>query len=335
MTQVRPEGEYFPDRSKYPGWDENGLEWWNESGLFMFGIPERDLSAWVYVQHRPNKGFTWAGMAVWDPSGYLVTDCPHYTFMYYVTPPGSEVWDFEIPKAGLTSRMVEPLKTYRFTYDKNDLKAGLEWNAVHEPVGQIVPGNWTEWAPMHYDHIGRMTGWLELDGERLEVNSLCCHDRSSGPHRKTHLSRGSYMWGAASEEHSFIGYVLSNLDPDEDPFVGTVEDVKGGWYMEDGEVGRIVEGSRRTERGDDIRPLREFVEIKDEHGRTASIEGSARNHLLFTGFPEYPWWWTSVQWTINGTPALGETQDAATIALFRRATRSAKLASRLQGSAAR
>ena len=138
---VRPEGEYFPDRSKYPGWDENGLDWWNESGLFMFGVPERDLSAWVYVQHRPNKGFTWCGMAAWDPSGDLVTDCLHYTFMYYVTPPGSEIWDFEIPRAGLRAEMPEPLKTYRFTYDKNDMRAELEWSertVFHGPTSMRI-----------------------------------------------------------------------------------------------------------------------------------------------------------------------------------------------------
>jgi hypothetical protein len=182
--------------------------------------------------------------------------------------------------------------------------------------------------------MGRMTGWLELDGERLEVSSMCCHDRSSGPHRKTSLSRGSYMWAAASEEHSFIGYVLSNLNPDEDPFVGTVEDVKGGWYMRDGRVGAIVSGERRTERGDDTRPLKEIVEARDEHGRTFAAEGQSRNHLLFTGFPEYPWWWTMIDWRLDGVTAVGETQDAATIALFRRAMRNAKKSAQLEGSAA-
>jgi hypothetical protein len=334
IETVRSEVEYFPDRSKFPGWDEHGLEWWNESGLFMFGVPERELSAWVYVQHRPNKGFTWCGMAVWDPSGYLVTDCLHYTFMYYVTPPGSEVWDFSIPRAGLTSQMVTPLQTYRFAYDKNGLRAELEWTALHEPVGQVVPGNWTDWAPVHYDHMGRMTGWLELEGERIEVDTFCCHDRSSGPHRKDKLARGSYMWGAASERHSFIGYILSDLAPDEDPFIGTVEDVKGGWYMEDGRVGAIVSGERRTERGPDSRPLKEIVSARDQHGREFNAVGESRNHLLFTGFPEYPWWWTSIAWEINGVPAIGETQDAATIALFRRGMRNARKAARLEGSVA-
>jgi hypothetical protein len=120
--------------------------------------------------------------------------------------------------------------------------------------------------------------------------------------------------------------VLSDLAPDEDPFDGTVEDVKGGWHMKDAKVGAIVSGERRTERGDDTRPLKEFVEAVDEHGREFSLEGTANNHLLFTGFPEYPWWWTSVDWRMDGVPAIGETQDAATIALFRKAMRNAKVA---------
>jgi hypothetical protein len=319
---ILPDDEHFHDVNTWPGYDPKGLEWFNESGLFMFAVPERNLSAWVYVQHRPNMGFTWCGMAVWDTSGSLTTDCLHYNFMYYVTPPGSEVWDFHIPKAGLTIKAPKPLQTYQFSYDKEGLRAELEFNAFHPPVGQEVPDTWTDWCPRHYDHVGRMTGELVIGGERIPVDSFCCRDRSWGPHRKDKLARGSYMWGVAAENHAFIGYVLSDLGFGEDPFVGTTEAVKGGWYMKDGKVGAIISGERTAERdAEDTRPTREIVEAKDEYGRVFTAEGNAKNHLLFTGFPEYPWWWTSVDWRLDGVPAVGETQDAATIAVFRRAMR--------------
>jgi hypothetical protein len=330
---IKPEDEQFHDVHNWPGYDPAGPKFFNESGLFMFGVPERDLSAWVYVQHRPDMGFTWCGMAIWDTSGHLTTDCLHYSFMYYKTPPGSQVWDFEIPNAGLKIAAPEPLQRYELRYDKDGVQASLEFNAIIPPVGQEVPGNWTDWCPRHYDHIGRMTGELVVQGERIPVDSFCCRDRSWGPHSKDKLARGSYMWGIASEEQAFIGYVLSDLAPEEDPYDdGTVEDVKGGWHMKDGKVGAIVRGERRTARGDDTRPLKEFVEAVDEHGRNFVLEGTAKNHLLFTGFPEYPWWWTSIDWTMDGTPAIGETQDAAITKVFRRGMRKANAAKLLQGS---
>ena len=175
----------------------------------MFGVPERDCPPGSTSSTRPNLGFTWCGMAVWDRSGDLTTDCLHYHFMYYVTPPGSEVWDFHIPKAGLTVRWSSRLKTYQFDYDKDGLQAQLEWSAFHPPSARKSPTHGPTGARgTTTTMLGRMTGELVLQGERMRV-LLCCRDRSWGPHRKDKLARGSYMWGVAGEDHAFIGYVLN------------------------------------------------------------------------------------------------------------------------------
>jgi hypothetical protein len=308
---LTPQDEYFHDRSQWPGWDEKTGYWFNESGLFDFSVPEHDMSGFFYVHHRVNREFLWCGVALWDPSGEQEHDCLWNDFTVRPLPKGSQVWDFAIDNGVtvVTSECVEPLKTYHFTYKADGAEIDITWNALMEPVEMPVPEDWQEWAPKHYDHFGRMTGKVKVEGGEYDVDCWSGHDRSFGPHKMTATGRGTWCWGVASEQRGFIGHVLSDYPPEEDPVFGTTEEVKGGWYMEDGKVGHFVSGERTAERGPDSRVLREVIDAKDEHGREVHIEGTARNHLWFTGFPECPWWWSFIDWEINGEKGYGETQD--------------------------
>lgn len=325
---LRPEDEYFHDRTQWKGWnDKTSKGWFNESGLFDFSVPEKDLSGFFYVHHRANRGFLWAGTALWDPSGALETDCLWHDFTVHPLPEGSEVWDFQLETdvSKITSQCVEPLKTYHLTYQAAGAELDLTWNALMEPVMMPFPKEWQGWAPKHYDFFGRMTGEVRVEGQHHTVDCWSAHDRSFGPHAMTGTGRGTWAWGVASEQHAFIAHVLSDYPPESDPVFGTTEVVKGGWYMKDGKVGKFVSGERRAERADDTRPLREVIDAKDEFGREVHIEGDTRNHLLFTGFPEIPWWWSRVDWSIDGESGYGETQDTCgTMPNFRRVMRSLK-----------
>ncbi|HEY1973842.1 MAG TPA: hypothetical protein VGH89_38235 [Pseudonocardia sp.] len=322
---LKPEDEYFHDRSTWPGWDEDCNHWFNESGLFDFSVREHDMSGFFYVHHRANRGFLWCGVGLWDPTGDTETDCLWNDFTVHPLPAGSQVWDFDLTTnvSRLTSECVEPLKTYHFTYEAAGTQMDITWSALHPPVDLPVPPDWQEWAPMHYDHMGRMTGTVTVEGRTHPVDCWSGHDRSFGPHKMARTGRGSFVWGGISEDEGFIAHVLSEHPPETDPVFGTTESVQGGWYRADGVVGRFVSGTRVCQRGPDTRPLREVINAVDEHGRQIELIGTVRNHLLFTGFPEYPWWWSLVDWQINGhTGGYGETQDSCgTMQNFRRVVR--------------
>jgi hypothetical protein len=330
---LKPEDESFHDRSKWPGWDEEKGHWFNESGLFDFSVPEHHLSGFFYVHHRVNRNFLWCGVALWDPTGDTEVDCLWHDFTVHPFK-GRDVWDFTLDNGVtlITCEAVEKLKTYHMTYKAPEgVEIDVTWNALMEPVPLAVPEQWKEWAPRHYDHFGRMTGNIKVEGNEYEVDCWAGHDRSFGPHKMTATGRGTWCWGVSSEKRGFIGHVLSNEPPETDPVFGTTESVKGGWYMDDGKVGAFVSGERTCERGDDTRPLKEVIDAVDEHGREVHIEGTTRNALLFTGFPELPWWWSFTDWEINGEIGYGETQDTCgTMPNFRRVLRSIKTGERGQ-----
>ena len=324
---IQPSDEYFHDRSGWPGgFDETSPQWWNESGYFHFAVPERDLTGWVYVHHRVNHNFLYAGVCVWDRSGDTELTCLWNDFNIHPLPAGSNVWDFSLD-IGLTARCVDPLKEYAFTYRCEGVELDLTWKATMEPVDMLVPEDWMDYCPRHYDGIGRAAGELLIEGERLAIDCIAARDRSWGPHTMRSPNRGAWIWGAVSEDHAWIAHVISEQPPEMDPVFGITDRVRGGWYLKDGLLGHFVDGERIAERGDDTRPIKETIVARDEHGREMTAVGEPSNHLLFTGFRDYPWWWCMVPWTIDGVEGgHGETMDAATTPILRRAMRSKRTA---------
>lgn len=304
---IRPEDDFFHSRTDDPHW--------NESGFFNICIPERELSGAVYVHHRPNRAYVWAGLVLWDPTGEQVYDCLWHDFTVHPLSPetvkeGQGVFDFRLD-SGLNLETIDPLKSYRFTYDSFGCKAELAWQNVMEPHDSHgFPDGWDDWGANHYEQAGRMTGTIELDGESMEVDSFSIRDRSWGPHRQSKLVRGDFPWAIAAEDHAFVVHSVGDRPPDDDPVIGTAEPIGTGFYLKDGKVGTLVSGERRAEeRGDDGRPLVVTIDAEDEHGRRLEAEGRCANWLHFTSFGQSFWWWSLAEWRFDGATGWGEDVD--------------------------
>lgn len=142
---------------------------WSESAFFTFTVPERNLSAEVYIANRPNRRYALGGVFIWLPGNDSTLDCLHYDFREPdALIPGAEVFDFA-PPTGLTVSCAEPQRSYRFSYRGPDWYRGLgcelelEWKA-------------TGGTP----DTGRMTGILLLQGERIEVSCESTRGSSTG-----------------------------------------------------------------------------------------------------------------------------------------------------------
>jgi len=311
---IVPQDEYFGDMNdpRWGEWDRD--HWFNHSGWFNFAVPERNISGIMYLHHRQSHNVLWAGTVVWDGSGHRRNDCLFQDWRLHPAPkgiqaPGHAVFDFRLENS-LEMRTIEPLKTYEFRYDRDRFKADMRWEAFTEPQDMRgIPKEWIAWCPMHYEQFGRMTGWIEIDGERIEVNCWSGRDRSFGPHRMNKMGRGNFPWAIANESLGFFPYIITDEDPDTDPIFGTTDRIRGGWLLKDGKIGTLVSGTRTVDRADDTMPLREYISGKDEFGREFNAVGDVTNCLFFDGFTDNWWWWGAVDWDIDGVKAVGETQD--------------------------
>jgi hypothetical protein len=97
--------DYFHERNDDP--------YWNESGWFGFNVPERDLAGCVYVHQRPNRGYAWAGLILWDRSGQEIYDCLWHDYNPQHLPASSQLpsvtrMDIGLPEYMAATASAEP-----------------------------------------------------------------------------------------------------------------------------------------------------------------------------------------------------------------------------------
>ena len=308
--------DYFHKRNDDP--------YWNESGWFGFNVPDRELAGCVYIHQRPNRGYAWAGLILWDPSGKQIYDClwhdysPQHLPAANQLPEESKVFEFTTPR-GLTARNPEPLKRYEFSYANGPCTAELEFDTFAEPHDAGLAGGWDEWGSRHYEQGGRMRGQITLHGDRIDVDCLTLRDRSWGPHSASGLTRGAFSWGVASEDLGFGVQPISQYTADQDPIFGTTEPVLAGWLRRDGTTSHVRSGEHTVERDATGAPVAIHLTGTDELGRDFTAEGRCVNLLNFTAFgTEIFWHWSLTEWTIDGQTAWGEEQDVFDGTLRRR-----------------
>lgn len=305
---IEPSDERLHDRDEDP--------YWNESGWFGFMAPERHLSGWVYLYHRPNLGYTVGGVAFWDRSGEHPHDCLYYDWGDpYPMVEGSEMFDFSLPN-GLRVEMNEPLQSFRFRYanaahglyENDACEIDLTWEAIAPPHDSGLPSGQDEWGHGHYEQPGRMRGSIEVRGETIEIDGPAERDRSWGRRRVAGNPRGCFPW-AVTEDSGFHVLAIGDSPPDEDDGMGP-DKIITGWHLKDGEMGSITSGERRIlERGPDGRPLRTSVSATDSLGRELRAEGRTTNMLVWNGYSYLFQWWAQVEWQFDGQTAYGEEQD--------------------------
>lgn len=286
--------------------------YWTETSWWAFSIPERRLSGTVYNLFRPNLGIVASGVYIWDHTSRSDVDALYQRQLWHLEiPDGAGPCDISLA-SGLIIEMLEPLRRHRLRYD--DDAGRCRFDLLSEAVGQPHPvtiGYGTDTPGTgHFDQTIRVTGTLELNGERMDVDCLALRDRSW--HLRSELGMQQftvgYTYGAASPELAF--HVLFHVQAD-DPS-SSVDDAAAitGFLTRDGVLHDVVGGRRRVLAREDGVPLRVALEIVDDTGRTLRAEGEAHNRFLFHGSPFNPCWFTLMRWTFDdGTEGWGEDQD--------------------------
>jgi len=278
-----------------------GDRWWmTETAWFSFCIPERKMGGWFYNMIRPNIGTVSGGAWVWDDSATLPWEVP-YSSNLTVMPlqEDADLNDITL-RNGVSLRTLEPLKVYRIGYEDGDLlKADLCFEAVMPPRPLRKPGS-AFGDLTHFDQFGRVTGKLHLHGEEIAVDCLAMRDRSWGPRPEHRPRKSAYVTGIASPDDCFLFVTKANE---------LSEQLAYGFMIKDGEIGDLVEGTRRVERDPQTGFVeRIFIEGVDEYGRKLEAEGKKLSGitLIRHSFIDHN---GLMEWSINGKTGHGEDQD--------------------------
>jgi hypothetical protein len=299
--------------------DPGGDTYWNESAWFPISIPERSISGWVMVVHRPNMRSSIGGLALWDPSGENAYDCLFYDWGDgWAFDPAWDMFDCDLPN-WMTVSTFRPLEALHVSYLRDECQADLTWEASAEPFESPpafradVPGSG------HFEQPGRMTGTISVRGDILHVDCPSIRDRSWGPRTPTPLPRADAPWALDEDGDGFHVYAEATSEIVYDRVDGTTEKLVSGWNRADGVTRPLVSGSRRAvSRGEDGRPLRVEVRGTDDVGRELVADGECVNWLRWQGQAHTFQWWCLVRWQVRGGIAWGEVRESMPLQLSRR-----------------
>jgi hypothetical protein len=92
-----------------------------------------------------------------------------------------------------------------------------------------------------------------------------------------------------------------------------------GILFRDGDVAKLTKATRTiVERDADGCPVGATIDLVDEKGRTAHIEGTNVNRFIVNLYPSLLVWECQTHWTMDGIPLVGEDEDNWGIHDFRR-----------------
>ena len=295
---------------------------WTESSWFSFPIPERNIMGLFYVHFRPGMNCVNAGPTMWDPSGQHAWDCLYFDWQCMRVPPEGRYgvdynkYDFETPW-GMSIHMLEPLQRYQLRYKREELMLDLIFEAVAEPSvygSSALKGDVSmeKAAMLHFEQPGRITGVIELDGERFDVNSFCLRDGGHGSRFMESPTPGGYTWSTADEK---TGWHLIAVDTER----SRDTHIKIGYLLRDGQMAPLVSGVRRVLERNGPWPNVLEVEAEDSLGRHLHAIGRAQTTAEVMLFPERGVWWQLFKWDYDGfTDAIGDDQEFYGIHDFRR-----------------
>lgn len=293
--------------------------YWTESSWFSWSIPERDLCGLVWNHFRPNMNCVCGGPAAWDRSGRHVWEFRHFDFQTMrLLPEGRWGVDYDkfdyVTPWSMEVRMLEPLRRYRIGYDRAGFRLDLTFEAVAPPSVMGAPGSRALATAfrIHFEQPGRITGHIELDGERLAVDCFSIRDGGHGPRSMEDARPGAYCWSTASETSAW-----QILAPDASK--GHTAKIIAGYYLRDGVMAKIVSGTRTVLEREGPRPVAVEIRATDELGRELVARGREQVSAEFMLFPDRGQWWSLFRWDYDGhCGATGEDQEYYGIHEFRR-----------------
>jgi hypothetical protein len=296
--------------------DPGGDVYWTESAWFPISIPERLVSGWVMLVHRPHMRASVGGLALWDPSGGDTYDCLYYDWGdLWGFDPAWNMFDCDLPN-GLTAATLKPLEAFHVSYLRDECQADLTWEASAEPIdscsGHSEGGE-------RFQQPGRLIGTISVRGDILHVDCPSTRDRSWGPRTPKPLPRSDVSWALDEDGNGFHMFAAATSEVVYDRIDGTTEKLVSGWNRASGVTRPLVSGTRRVvERGADGRPLRVEVRATDDVGRELAADGEVVNRLRWPGEPDTSQWWCMVRWQVCDEPAWGDVRELVPLRLSRR-----------------
>jgi hypothetical protein len=263
----------------------------NESAYYNFFDATRRLGGWFRIGNRANEGQAERTVCLYLPDGRVL--------FHFSRPKIANNDAFDA--AGLRFEVEEPTERHRTRFEGSlleltepramaDPKAAFEGNPrqrvsfdlTHQAVGPLYGHKGEKradedteqsFARAHFEQHMRVTGWIEIEGERFDVSGFGLRDHSWGPR----------YWQAI---HSYEWLTL-NFGPDLGAMVSIIqrdaagkERTAGGVLVRGMELERLVDAKIDAEYEENgLYHKRLTARVETERGERLTIEGEVTSFI--------------------------------------------------------
>jgi hypothetical protein len=270
---------------------------WTETTWWGFLAPHRPLGGMIYTLFRPNLGVAAVVIQVWDETAVEPWRLPYARSRWHVPHPTDDLTSCTV--GGLTIRCLEPLTSYRLTYEDGDAVAiDLTYTGTAPPHA-IEAGE----GAGHFDQLCRVRGKVRLTGEVVPIDAHALRDRSWYVRDDERSLRAGYTYGVVGDE-SFLAQSFHTGATTADETL-----ILGGFLTRDGKTAPLVGGTRRVIERRRGHPEVIEIDATDDAGRALSATGRTLASAASQSTPGMFAWMSIVEWTIDGCSGHGEDHD--------------------------
>jgi hypothetical protein len=283
-----------------------------ETYYFGFHVIEEAIQGFIYLWFHPNLGVVTAGVMLSRGVQACTLAAEYFNIHAYLRIEehvDATTGAMRFP-GGLVLTPVDLLRSWRIRLDDPGANTAFDLEFVAAMPAAVRADQ------KHFDQNMHVRGELTLRGRRHSVDCFAIRDRSwQNERREDPMPVPPYDWVCLTRGASFA----LNLSLFDD--LRLLGDAGGalrlppkllqdGWVYGQGDLRRIVEVDKLTERSADIlRPLRHEIRAVDEAGAIYDIRGESVGGCNWNGWPNMLWQQNLTRWTCNGETAWGEVQE--------------------------
>jgi hypothetical protein len=280
-----------------------------ETAWYSFWTKDSAHIGHVYLRFRVNLGTMDAFVYVWGSGGSTPWDTAYWKDLR-LPMPGS-IQDLEL-LGGLRHTVVRGLDEYALAYE-DDRGYGARFGFELRAEALKPP---TYFGGKHFDQPMHMTGWLEIDGSRHEVDCFAMRDRSWYRRGDFTLFRSAYSYAIESPEDSFLALYAA---PRTDDMLRDDLPLVGGHTVSSDKQRTLSTGARRVIDRDPAtgQPRAVVVTFAGEDGALREAKGRVRNSIALAANTNMLSWMSLVEWRVDGRTLVGEDQEIWSPSIWR------------------
>ena len=293
-----------------------------ETLFLIFSVPEARISGNAYVLCRPNAGICLSSVYVHQGIHANAWTVDYSDAPMHVKCPDTMA-NFTLSN-GLSVKGSNGARDYHFRYDGRDglCRFDLDFKGLMDPFDPLDPaqnpmlevfagdleastGAGDSWTKGHYDLVGRITGELELYGQRFDVSCVDGLDRSWGPRAEWNSAPVSWMHLTFGDDLAF--HLVVTLDIVGGQQVYTT--FRFGYAVVDGECCAVTAAEVEAE-SVGMLGMHRIVRITDARGRQWEMVGAAIAaapwHTAYTSFISFQ---SLYRWTMGDRVGFSNVTD--------------------------